>query len=293
LIVPSGVTWSILFICEFAIAVPTFVEVEAALVSLGSGGVGAFGLPIIHLPLDFAWENTHACQMLDNRFWSKVLHNPESGCLEWTANRNNKGYGMFSVSSFVGKRLAHRLSYEDAFGRIPPGRFVLHSCDNPKCVNPTHLRLGDAKENVADMDQRGRRKSPHLRGEANPIAKQTDETVSAIRRLYVAGVPLDDICAKFNITRETMHDYTGGRSWKHLLGQDGSPSLEQLKEENSRRRRNNAVLTDDIVAEIKRRLASGEQGKALAAEYGVHKATISDIKQRKTWQHVDAPYDNH
>ena len=55
--------------------------------------------------------------MLDDRFWSKVDKDTASGCWEWTANKNNKGYGMFSVNSYVGKQLAHRLCYEDAKGK--------------------------------------------------------------------------------------------------------------------------------------------------------------------------------
>lgn len=130
-----------------------------------------------------------------------------------------------------------------------------------------------------------RLKYPHMveHGEDNPNAIMTDEQVIQMRKDYVSGHPLDAICARYEINRSTMHDYTSGRSWKHLLGVDGSPTLDELKAECARRRRNNARLTKEIADQIRKRLAAGETLSDLGAEYGVHKATIRDIKLNKTW----------
>lgn len=80
-------------------------------------------------------------------------------CLVFTGAANDRGYGMVSGHVDGKKRMlfAHRLSYEHTYGSIPPGMFVLHSCDNPPCVNPAHLRAGTQRDNVGDMDARGRR----------------------------------------------------------------------------------------------------------------------------------------
>lgn len=221
--------------------------------------------------------------MLDERFWSKVSKPPQGGCWNWTANKNNKGYGLFRPGGTAPKRLAHRLSYENSYGPIPHGLNILHSCDNPACVNPAHLRPGTQVENVRDMIERGRQVLSTLKGEQIATSRLTGEDVIGIRTDYCSGVALDAICAKYGIQRSSIKDYTSGRSWKHLLQDPRSPSLETLKAESARRRRSSARLTANDASTIRLRLNSGETGRALAREYGVHYATISDIKNNRIW----------
>jgi hypothetical protein len=83
-----------------------------------------------------------------------------SGCWEWTGNRQKPGirnqlpYGIFHAQgSQMG---AHRASYIIHNGPILGGLHVLHSCDNPGCVNPQHLRLGTPKDNTLDRLARNR-----------------------------------------------------------------------------------------------------------------------------------------
>ncbi len=89
-----------------------------------------------------------------DRFWSKV--EVGEGCWVWTGSRLRLGYGRIysGVSNVVVQ--AHRASYEIHHGPIPDGMFVMHTCDNPPCVNPTHLRLGTPLENHGDMRAKGR-----------------------------------------------------------------------------------------------------------------------------------------
>lgn len=221
--------------------------------------------------------------MLNERFWSKVNKSTGGSCWEWTSNKNNKGYGLFKVSAVVGNRLAHRLSYEDAKGKIPKGMLVRHSCDNPLCVNPDHLLRGSYKQNVADMDARGRRVSPRLSGETNPWSKLTDQQVVQMRRDYITGRSKAEIAAANGMTITAVGDVLLGRSWKHLLGVNGAPSLAELKAYGKISRKSNSKITQKVAADIRRRLAAGEMGKDLAVEYGIHKATVSEIRHRKIW----------
>lgn len=116
-----------------------------------------------------------------NELLSRLLQKCEvdlaTGCWMWTGRRNHGGYGTWTLS--VGGKTktyrAHRLSYELHAEEIPHGMFICHRCDTPACINPDHLFIGTPKDNVADMDAKGR-------GRREPPRKLTDEQVAHIRR---------------------------------------------------------------------------------------------------------------
>ncbi|WP_407342232.1 HNH endonuclease [Pengzhenrongella phosphoraccumulans] len=85
-------------------------------------------------------------------------------CLVFTGKLRN-GYGLTSetVDGHSRDRMAHRVVYEHHHGPIPDGLFVLHSCDNPPCVEITHLRVGTVRENAADMVDRARGRHAHVK----------------------------------------------------------------------------------------------------------------------------------
>lgn len=82
----------------------------------------------------------------------------KNGCWEWVGVRNKKGYGRLHVGDRgkVKKIFAHRLSYFLAFGKYDYSLHVLHTCDNPRCVNPRHLWLGTNVDNQKDSVAKGR-----------------------------------------------------------------------------------------------------------------------------------------
>ncbi len=96
------------------------------------------------------------------RFMDKVDKGDGKGCWKWCGARTSprtpsptvKPYGQFWHEGKT--QSAHRVSYKLFKGDIPRGLQVMHTCVNPLCVNPDHLRLGYADENIADKIRKGR-----------------------------------------------------------------------------------------------------------------------------------------
>lgn len=103
--------------------------------------------------VNYTFALKHADAWLD-RFHAKIDRKAANGCHEWTGSKNNGGYGVMHVADKT--LLAHRLAFAFAGGDCMAA-VVMHSCDNPSCVNPAHLSAGTQKANVADMDAKGRR----------------------------------------------------------------------------------------------------------------------------------------
>jgi hypothetical protein len=101
--------------------------------------------------------------------------------------------------------LAHRLAWAEANGPIPEGMVVRHTCDNPPCVNPAHLILGTQKDNVGDMDRRGRR--------GYGMAKVTADHVRAIR---ASAEDYRVLMARYGISKSTLNRIRRRESWAHI-----------------------------------------------------------------------------
>ena len=89
------------------------------------------------------------------RFWSKVSRGADDECWLWTRGLLSNGYGHFrwSPDLTIG---SHRAAWWLTTGQDPRPLHVLHSCDEPRCCNPAHLRLGVNQDNVDDKMKRGR-----------------------------------------------------------------------------------------------------------------------------------------
>jgi hypothetical protein len=150
------------------------------------------------------------------RFWSHVDIRGENDCWEWKLYRTKKGYGSFQLSRRHGPKRAHRVAYYLHTGTNPGDLRVRHSCDNPPCCNPVHLRLGTDLDNVRDMIERGR-KSPHLppsRGSKNGRAKLNEVQVAEIRERYGAGGITQVALAKeHHVSHTLIHAIVKGVIW--------------------------------------------------------------------------------
>lgn len=127
-----------------------------------------------------------------------------SGCWEWQKGFHGVGYGSTS-KKFEGGGYAHRAMYLAAKGDIPPSMYVLHECDNRKCVNPKHLFLGTHIDNIKDMQQKNRQRGGSMPGTSNPSAKFSDEEIILIRQSREAGVRKSVIEREFKVSETQFY----------------------------------------------------------------------------------------
>lgn len=141
-----------------------------------------------------------------------------NGCWEWNGLINNKGYALMNFieenGTSVRNMLASRVAYFLHHGCCPQHLHVMHSCDNPKCVNHEHLSLGTHKENMNDRDRKGRNKVHY--GENNFQCCLTPEKVLEIRELSKQGLSSIKIGARFGVSKTSILMILNGRTWGHV-----------------------------------------------------------------------------
>lgn len=135
-------------------------------------------------------------------------------CWIWTGSKNEQGYG-FARNSLGKDVKAHRVSYEIFNGSAPPRHLlVLHSCDNPQCVNPSHLSLGTHQDNSDDCKRKGRIKS--RRGEENGHAGMTENQVLLARRMASEGKKIRVIARELGVPYPGLWNAIRGKTWTWL-----------------------------------------------------------------------------
>jgi uncharacterized protein YbaR (Trm112 family) len=150
---------------------------------------------------------------LEDTFWSYV--DKRGSCWIWLGGVDKDDYGDFRWR-INGERKTHRLSYTLAHGAIPKGMLVCHSCDNPRCVNPSHLFLGTPKDNTQDMHRKGR--APVRKGMAVPASKLTEQQVREIRTLYATGeYSQAQLAETYGLSQGSIGDLIRRVTWKHIL----------------------------------------------------------------------------
>ena len=136
-------------------------------------------------------------------FKNKILKN-KSGCWEYQKGKEQNGYCRIMVNY---KRYgAHRYSWINSFGKIPKGLWVLHKCDNPCCINPKHLFLGNASDNGIDCVLKGR----------NPNTKLNVRKIRIIRKRISSGDGVRALGRKFGVCHKTIYEIKNGIRWAHV-----------------------------------------------------------------------------
>lgn len=158
------------------------------------------------------------------RFWAKVRRGGVEECWLWTGATTPRGYGKLYFRGRV--VYVHRLSYGLHVGAIPSGMFICHHCDTPRCCNPAHLFVGDARANSTDMHEKGRARNGHLskpeslrRGDGHEWSKLTEAAVREILATYRPGVRgwgIESLGRRYGVTHGAIHRIVKGLAWGHV-----------------------------------------------------------------------------
>ncbi len=194
----------------------------------------------------------------EERFWAKCIPEPNTGCWLWTGALTTKGYGKRSRGDGRGWWFAHRVAWALLNGDVPEGLLVRHVwCRNPPCCNPSHLRTGTQRENLADMVRDG----TSTKGDRNP-ARLHPERLDRGDRHWSRRTPA-------RVPR-------GHRHWTRAR-----PEGLARGEKNGR-----AKLTESDVCEIRRLYSAGATQLQLGQRFHINPGTVSGIVLRKKWAHV-------
>lgn len=104
------------------------------------------------------------------------------------------------------------MAYELTRGPIPEGLDVLHTCDNPPCVNPSHLFPGTHQDNMADKCAKGRQH----RGIRTGGAKLTDDKVRVLRMLRELGATYQSLADMYEVSHSVAREACLGITWAHV-----------------------------------------------------------------------------
>jgi len=139
---------------------------------------------------------------MEQRFWKFVDKKDINDCWVWLGVKDFHGYGKFSLKC---KKIgSHRVSYElSTKQKIPSGKVLMHTCDNPACVNPNHLVIGSYSENAIDMVRKNRSR----------ICALNESQVLQIKN---SNLSVKELSKEYSVSTSCIRDIKKKRTWKHL-----------------------------------------------------------------------------
>ena len=152
---------------------------------------------------------------IQQRFEKKVVLIPFSDCHHWTGATAKFGHGQLA-NGLGGWLFAHRFAFEQKHGPVEKGKFVLHHCDNPSCVNTNHLYVGSKKDNAQDRENRNR--GNHAFGSNHGRSKLSVSQVRDIRDEFDTGkYSFQQLGKIYGVDGKSIADIVNRRNWHHVL----------------------------------------------------------------------------
>lgn len=166
------------------------------------------------------------------RFLSRISPTDSQGCKNWIPSKPN-AYGVMRIG--LKNIHTHRLAWIIENGEIPDGLCVLHKCDNPRCVEISHLFLGTKGDNNRDRASKGRSHTPggelHIskkhpgcmaHGELAGSAKLSETDILEIKKLLNSGVMGFVIAKQFGVAKSHISHIKNNKVWKHLTNHEST-----------------------------------------------------------------------
>lgn len=225
---------------------------------------------------------------IQDRFPLRFEKRGDSECWPWTGTMHGSGYGLIRGLLFGRPTGSGLLSHRAAWliangGEFPPrpegqyhGWVVMHTCDNRLCVNPAHLRLGTQRDNVKDMDSKGRAKRLGLKGSKHHQSVVTEEQAAMVKTDPRSHT---EIAKALGLSVATVH-YIRRIGWGHV---EGSAQYDKGKSRKGDKNANARLTADDVRA-IR---TSAEKPGIVGARYGILPDYVTSIRKRKAWKHVE------
>lgn len=206
---------------------------------------------------------------------SLVTKRVDTGCWEHTGPLDRDGYARHSTNGF-GTRRASRVAYMVFRGDIPDGLLVCHVCDNRKCINPDHLFLGTAADNIHDRDRKGRGADRH--GALNPMAKLSASAVMDIHASFATGETMANIAKRHGVCFQNVSLIVRGinRRSDYVAFHGKAPTEPDPKPR----------LTAQHAAKLRELHRSGVSNVRLSEMFSISKAQVSRIVSGTRWRTV-------
>jgi HNH endonuclease len=163
----------------------------------------------------FQRDNIPDLPSFEIKFWSKVRKTEK--CWLWVGENThalNYSYGRVYCPWLRVRQQAHRVAFALAYGGVDEDHLVCHSCDNPLCVRPDHLFLGNHQVNIDDAKRKGRTNT--ARGMAHGRARFTDDDILQICQCYAHGMSQSDIARLWDVRQSVIQRIVNGNAWPHL-----------------------------------------------------------------------------